>query len=61
VTLYTIKASGCDDETVVVLDLTPGQAVTVEEVAKAITEVLGGCMPTLSIAATSFASDEVPF
>jgi hypothetical protein len=47
---YYIKASGCDDSTAVIVDLTDVEAAVVAKVAQVITTASeSGCQPTLRV------------
>lgn len=49
---YEITAEGCDDRTVVVLDLTEAEHAAIMRVSLAInTEATNGCMPGLYVVA----------
>ncbi len=50
---YLVRATGCDDSTRVVVELTDIQAAAVRKVAEAVTGAGGGCQPTLSVVAVA--------
>lgn len=51
---YLIKASGCDDSTSVIVDLTDAEFAVAERIAKAVTQAsFFGCMPRLAVSAAS--------